>query len=408
MNRAEPIEPIDPTRSVLPLHPGVDGIELRHLRAFATVADELNFARAADRLYLSAPALSRQIRGLERVIGCDLFRRTTRRVELTLAGDAMLDCARRILADLDDGVAATRAVGGQLSARINAMWEPLVDAVVTGGELAAMRAAIEEFLAQLPKPESVTVLPQRLGGVPTLQLTPPDVTNGVLLYLHGGGHVMGSAFGYQAFVGELAATCAARAVLPDFRLAPEHPFPADLDDARAVYLDLLATGTAPEEITVVGDSAGAGLALSLLRDIDGQRLPRPAGAVLLCPWVDLTCSSYPKDREQPARFQSYQQVRRCADLYLGGASGDLTLLDPLSADLSGLPPTLVHAASDDAMLLDAKRLTDHARSCGVDIHLEIYGVDTHDFHVFWSFLPEAARALQDVAAHLTARRSRRH
>jgi monoterpene epsilon-lactone hydrolase len=404
MDRAEQITP---TRSVQPLHPGADGIELRHLRAFATVADELNFARAADRLYLSAPALSRQIRGLERAVGCDLFRRSTRRVELTLAGDALRDCVRRILADLDEGVAATRAVGGQLSARINAMWEPLVDVVGAGGELASMRAAVEEFLAQLPRPESVSVRPQRCGGVPTLQLKPPETANGVLLYLHGGGHIMGSAFGYQAFVGEVARTCAARAVLPDYRLAPEHPFPADLDDARAVYLDMIDTGTSPDEITVIGDSAGAGLALALLLDLEGQQLPRPANAVLLCPWVDLTCSSYPKEREEPTRFQSYQQVRRCADLYLGGATGDRAFLDPLSADLSGLPPTLVHAATDDAMLLDAQRLTDHARACGADVHLEIYGVDTHDFHLFWSFLPEAARALQDIADYLTERQSRR-
>ena len=112
---------------VLVLPPAPDAIELRHLRAFVAVAEELNFGRAATRLFVSQPALSRQIRSLERLLGCDLLRRSTHRVELTLAGDALLDRARRLLADMDDTIFATRSVGGDLERRLAAAWEPVND-----------------------------------------------------------------------------------------------------------------------------------------------------------------------------------------------------------------------------------------------------------------------------------------
>ena len=133
---------------VLVLPPAPDAIELRHLRAFVAVAEELNFGRAATRLYLSQPALSRQIRGLERLVGCDLLRRSTHRVELTLAGDALLDRARRLLADLDDAVFATRSVGGDLERRLAAVWEPINDLTAAGPDLQALRDAGEQLHGQ--------------------------------------------------------------------------------------------------------------------------------------------------------------------------------------------------------------------------------------------------------------------
>src|SRR5918996_3572241 len=112
---------------VLPLPPAPDAIELRHLRAFAAVAEELNFGRAAARLFLSQPALSRQIRALERLVGCDLLRRSTHRVELTIAGEALLERSRTVLHDVDDAIVATRSVGGELEGRLARIWEPIVD-----------------------------------------------------------------------------------------------------------------------------------------------------------------------------------------------------------------------------------------------------------------------------------------
>src|ERR1700733_9822557 len=126
-------------QNVLALPQTPDAIELRHLRAFVAVAGELNFSRAAQRLFITQPALSRQIRGLERLVGCDLFRRSTQRVELTLAGESLLTRARALLTDLDDAIAQTRSVGGELAGRMAQLWEPWVRASVLDADLDAIR-----------------------------------------------------------------------------------------------------------------------------------------------------------------------------------------------------------------------------------------------------------------------------
>src|SRR3954471_2379279 len=149
---------------------------LKHLRAFVEVADGLSFSRAAERLFISAPALSRQIRTLERVVGCPLFQRSTHRVELTLAGEALLDSAHQVLATLERGIAATRAVGGQLDARMRGLWEPVVEARGLGG-ISAQRMALEAMMAQFPPPPETSVIPVNAGGVPSLRLCPPDPTD---------------------------------------------------------------------------------------------------------------------------------------------------------------------------------------------------------------------------------------
>ena len=131
-----------------------DGVEVRHLRAFVAVAEELNFNRAATRLYLSQPALSRQIRALERLLGCELLRRSTHRVELTVAGSALLDRARRLLADLDEAIATTQSVGGELANRMATMWAPVLEVVTADRDIQETRIAYEAFLAQSPVPES--------------------------------------------------------------------------------------------------------------------------------------------------------------------------------------------------------------------------------------------------------------
>src|SRR5918998_5404695 len=137
-----------PTDNVLPRTPAPDGMELRHLRAFVAVAEELNFGRAAARLYVSQPALSRQIRALERLLGCELLRRSTHRVELSVAGSALLDRARRVLGDLDEAIATTQSVGGELANRMASMWAPVLEVVSADRDIQEMRKAYEAFLAQ--------------------------------------------------------------------------------------------------------------------------------------------------------------------------------------------------------------------------------------------------------------------
>src|SRR5919112_3726129 len=149
-----------------------DGVEVRHLRAFVAVAEDLNFGRAAARLYLSQPALSRQIRALERLLGCELLRRSTHRVELTVAGSALLDRARRLLADLDEAIAATQSVGGELANRMATLWAPVLELAAADPEIQVLRTAYETFLAQSPMPEGVEIRPVTAGGVSSLAITP--------------------------------------------------------------------------------------------------------------------------------------------------------------------------------------------------------------------------------------------
>ena len=383
---------------VLVLPPAPDAIELRHLRAFVAVAEELNFGRAATRLFVSQPALSRQIRGLERLVGCDLLRRSTHRVELTLAGDALLDRARRLLTDLDDAVFATRSVGGDLERRLAAAWEPLDDLTAASPDLQALRDAGEQLHGQFEMATGVSVRPVIAGGVPALLLSPrPELAPTVLL-LHGGGYVMGSAFGYRHLASALAAAADACVIVPDYRLAPEHPFPAAIEDAVRAYLWMLDSGVPAEQIVMVGDSAGGGLVLSVQTTLKRQEVPLPGGTVLLCPAVDL---GYDEEIELPTEPQpaiSVAQLRSFAAAYLGDVSPRDEVVNALRADLTGYPPMLIQAGTGDVLGKDAHRLTEHATGCGVDVQFELYPVTTHDFHLFWSFLPEAADALEQAGA----------
>ena len=242
--------------TVLPFPHAPEAIELRHLRAFVAVAEELNFARAAERLYVSAPALSRQIRALERLVGCELLERSTHRVELTLAGEALLERARAVLRDVDAAVQRAQSVGGELVGRVARLWEPVVDLSASDAGIDEMRAAFETLMAQFAPPPEIDVRAVNAGGVPALSLSPQPDRPATLLYLHGGAYVLGSAFGYRHLAGALAAAAGTGVLVPDFRLAPEHPFPAALDDALAAYEWMIEGGTPPERIGLVGRLVG--------------------------------------------------------------------------------------------------------------------------------------------------------
>jgi monoterpene epsilon-lactone hydrolase len=386
---------MDGHQNVLALPQAPDAIELRHLRSFVAVADDLSFSRAAQRLFISQPALSRQIRGLERLVGCDLFRRSTQRVELTLAGEALLARARTLLADLDDAISATRSVGGELAGRMALLWEPWARASADEADLDAIRAALEELHGRFAPPPDLTIAPVIAGGVPALRVTPPAPSQAAVLCLHGGGHVAGSAFGYRHLAGAIATAAHMPALVIDYRLAPEHPYPAALQDAVNAYLWLRDTGTEESKIVVAGDSSAGGLTMSLLLALRERDIPVPAGAVLMCPWIDLTGRLQRPPQDSPLVF-SPGTALRLAQAYLAGQPADDPLVDPLQADLAGLPPLLIHAASGDAVLQEAQLLARHATQCGVDARITVYPVPTHAFHIFWSFLPEARDALDEV------------
>src|SRR4051812_8969589 len=380
-----------------------DAIELRHLRAFVAVAEELNFGRAAAALYVSQPALSRQIRALEQLMGCELLRRSTHRVELTLAGDALLDRARRLLGDVDEAVTAVQAVGGELAERAARLWAPIAEVWGPDGDVQAARAALEELHASFSPPASVSVRPAHANGVPGLVVAPEGAGPPSVLHLHGGAHTLGSAFGFQSLAGAIADAAGAGVLVPEYRLAPEHPYPASSDDALRAYEWLIAQ-TPAEQVTLTGDSSGGGLTMTLLLRIKDEGLPLPGGAVLLCPWVDLTPKGLVRQsRRDPDPERHLAAARGFVKAYLGDAPATDPLVNPLGADLSGLPPLLIQCGTADPFVGDCQRLHERATAQGVDARLELFPVETHVFHVFWSFLPEAVDALEQAGRFIRAR-----
>ncbi|WP_433383177.1 alpha/beta hydrolase fold domain-containing protein [Actinoplanes sp. CA-142083] len=382
---------------IAPLAP--DLIELRHLVSFVAVAEELNFSRAAQRLFLSQPALSRQIRSLERIIGCELFRRSTQRVALTLAGEALLARARTLLSDADEMITATRAVGGELTARMTSFWQPWVDAAVNVGGLDRIRATTEELHGRFAPPPEVAVTPTVAGGVPALRLTPPQASDTTILFLHGGGHVAGSAFGYRHLAGAVAAAAGMQTLVIDYRLAPEHPYPSALQDALNAYGWLIDSGLDSDRIAFVADSSAGGLAMSTLLALRDRGAALPAAVALLCPWVDLTGRTHRPPQDSPIVFLP-ETAKVLAEAYLDGHPVDDPLVDPLHADLVGLPPLLIQAASGDSVFQEAILLAKRADSFAVPVSISVSPVATHDFHVFWTFLPEAATAIDQVGSFL--------
>jgi monoterpene epsilon-lactone hydrolase len=188
-------------------------------------------------------------------------------------------------------------------------------------------------------------------------------------------------------------------VVPDYRLAPEHPFPAALEDSLHAYQWLIRRA-APEEVVVVGASSGGGLAMSLLLKLKQEGAALPGAAVLFCPWLDLAERLPSESRTTIPPVPSMEEVRLCTNAYLAGHPLDDPIVDPLSADLTGLPPLLIQAATGDARLADAKALAIHGREQGVDVRLEVFPVDAHAFQLFWSFLPEAADAMDMAGSYI--------
>jgi acetyl esterase/lipase len=238
------------------------------------------------------------------------------------------------------------------------------------------------------------------GGVSALALDPAESPGLGVLFLHGGGYTVGSAYGYRPLVGALVAAAGVGALVPDYRLAPEHPFPAALEDALSAYR-WLGEQRGADRIVLAGDSVGGGLVLSLLLTLRAQRQPLPAGAVLLCPGIDLSGEST-RAHADPAQAAI---IRRTVEGYLAGHPLDDPVISPLRADLSGLPPLLIQTATGDHVLDESRRLAERATAQGVDARIEVFPAETHVFHVFWPFLPEAADALQQAGEFIRDRRA---
>jgi acetyl esterase/lipase len=224
----------------------------------------------------------------------------------------------------------------------------------------------------------------------------------VVLYLHGGGYVGGSPAMYRTVTTAFARRCDARVLALEYRLAPEHPFPAALDDALAAYRWLLAQGNDASNVVVAGDSAGGGLTLSTLLAIREAGLPRPAGAVMIGPWVDLlaTGESVRTNAHSDDVVVPDNGENKLAHAYMGGAPLDDPRASGLYAELAGLPPLLIQASSIEVLRDDAVRLDAKARAAGVDSTLRLWDGVPHVWHLF-AGLPESREAFGDIAAFVT-------
>jgi acetyl esterase/lipase len=241
------------------------------------------------------------------------------------------------------------------------------------------------------------------GGVPAIWMVPHGVSERVLLYVHGGGFVMCSPWTHGPTAVAIARAAGARALLPKYRLAPEHPFPAALDDCLAVYRWLLSKGTRGQDIVIGGDSAGGNLTLSTLLSIRDAGLPLPAGAICLSPATDLTASG--ESFRTRAGDEVLLTVPFCRDvgpMYFGQHDPAAPLISPLFADLHGLPPMLFHVGTHEILLDDSVRFADRAKAAGIDITLKIWDGLWHAFQLFAIF-PEARQAIAELGAFVRGR-----
>jgi phosphinothricin tripeptide acetyl hydrolase len=271
--------------------------------------------------------------------------------------------------------------------------------------VAERRAQYERAETVFPTPPDVKVEHVIAASAPAEWLRPPSTEAGrVVLYLHGGGYVIGSPRSHRHLAAAIAGAAGASALLLDYRLAPEHPFPAAVDDASAAYRWLLDQGIAPGRIVIAGDSAGGGLTVATLLALREAQIPLPAAGVCISPWVDLTCSgaSYQsKAAVDPIVRQA--GVGEMARAYLGSTDPRTPLASPLFADLRGLPPLLIHVGSDEVLLDDAVALAERAKAAGVDATLEEYDRMVHVWHWFLPMLDEAQAAVESIGRFARAR-----
>ncbi len=264
----------------------------------------------------------------------------------------------------------------------------------------------EGFAAALTRPAPDGVVSRRtvLGGRPALELDPDTASGpGRLLYLHGGGYVVGSPDTHAGLAGELARRAGLRAVSVDYRLAPEHPFPAAVDDGLAAYRELLSTGTDPRDLVLAGDSAGGGLGIATLLAAREAGLPQPAAVALFSPWADLTLAGGSiRSKEGADPIFTEADVRAYADLYVGAGDRATPLASPVFADLAGLPPLLVQAGANEVLLDDAVRLAGRAGADDVEVTLEVGPGLPHVYQLHYGRIEEADAALDRAARFLTA------
>jgi len=262
------------------------------------------------------------------------------------------------------------------------------------------RQRMRAFEQRVPRaPADTQSSETSLGGIPAIRIDRPETRAGCqILFLHGGGYATGSAALYRHITWRIVAAARARLVAIDYRLAPEHPFPAAIDDAKSAWRALLDEGVNPRRCAIIGDSAGGGLALALALRLRDERAPLPAAIVAISPWTDLAITG---NSCRPGTSDPMLESRDLGSLaarYLAGADPRDPYASPLYGDARGLPPTLLQVGSDEILRDDAERMAERMCEAGCDVTLEVWPRMPHVWHAFAPMMPEASRAIVRVGA----------
>ncbi len=267
------------------------------------------------------------------------------------------------------------------------------------------RRIFEEMASATPLAPDIKCEKANAGGVSAEWVCAPNAAaDRAVLYLHGGGYVIGSVNTHRDLMSRISRAAGARVLGLDYRLAPENPFPAAVDDAVAAYRWLLGQGLKPNKIAVAGDSAGGGLTVATLLAIRDAKLPMPAAGVCMSPWVDLEAiGESMKTRAAADPVVQREGLLGMAAAYLGGKNPRTPLAAPLHADLKGLPPLLIQVGNDETLLDDSTRLADKARAAGVNVKLEVWPEMIHVWQMFAAFLPEGQQAVEGIGKFVAER-----
>ncbi len=260
------------------------------------------------------------------------------------------------------------------------------------------RAAMESDFTQLPLAPDVRCETVNAGGVPAEFVSTPESDEGrVMYYLHGGGYVLGSIMTHREMASRLARAAKARILLVDYRLAPEHPFPAAVEDSVAGYKWLLSSGVKPGRVAIAGESAGGGLTAATLVALKDAGEPLPGAAICVSPWVDMEAIGESMvTRADADPFVQKDMLLEMARTYLGDTDPRTPLASPIYADLTGLPPMLIQVGTAEVLYDDAKRLAERAEAAGVEVVFEPWEEMIHMWHSFAHILPEGQQAIDRI------------
>jgi epsilon-lactone hydrolase len=271
-----------------------------------------------------------------------------------------------------------------------------------------VRRRMTRFVHLIPSPPRGTeVIAVDVGGVKAERITTPrSLHNRYVLHLHGGAYLFGFPALFRDFTWRIADAAKAQVLCIDYRLAPEHPFPAAIEDATAAYRGLIAECAEPRHVAFIGDSSGGGFVLASMMRLRDEGSPLPAAAVVLSPWTDLALTGQSlteygcSDPMVPVKL-----MPRAVEAYLSGTDPRSPYASPLYGDAAGLPPTLIHVGSDEALRDDAVRMAERLRSAGSEVQLEVWRRMFHVWPMFARILPEARAAIAGIGAFLQTKLS---